>query len=85
MTLSELQTHIDNANTAATNGNYDEAEMLAKEVLSELDKHPTQTLPKREGFLESNSPYSSSFPFGEGRDGVAPGARVNRVARGHVP
>ncbi|MFN8360785.1 MAG: adenylate/guanylate cyclase domain-containing protein [Candidatus Kapaibacterium sp.] len=37
MTLSELQAHIDNANTAATNGTYDEAEMLANEVLTELD------------------------------------------------
>jgi adenylate cyclase len=70
MTHSNLQSQIDTANRASTNGNYDEAEMLANEVLSELDKHPTQALPKRDSLQELDSPVSSSFPFGEGRDGV---------------
>ena len=65
---------IARAEKAVEAGDYDEAERLAEEVLA---AHPTQTLPRREGFSETPSPdgegwdgVSSSFPTGEGRDGV---------------
>lgn len=75
-TSEEAEMLIAHAEAAVQAGRYNEAEQLANEVLT---RNPAQAVPEREGFQESVSSLSSSFPSDESRDEIFLHARAHCV------
>ena len=75
MTNEELKTLLTEADEEQNNGNYDQAEKRANQVLAQLGE-PHLNPPQKGGLSDSDS---NPFPFGEGRDGVLLRANATRL------